>query len=356
MTKLELTWRDTLIAPDCTLSTAMDRLDRVAMQILMVVDGNQRLLGTLTDGDIRRALLKGQELTSCVSDIMQTQPQTANIDEARKDIRHRMKTRQILQMPVIDGARRVHGMHRWADILAPQKRDNNVILMAGGFGKRMMPNTEDCPKPMLRVAGKPILQHTLERVRDDGFHKFIFTLHYLPNTIREYFGDGSKFGVEITYVEETSPLGTAGALSLIDTPIAEPFLIANGDILCDLRYSDMLEFHSSHGAVGTMAVQEHVYHNPFGVVETDGVDITDFTEKPVWRTKVNVGLYVLTPAALGMLTYGEKCTMPDLFSRLKDQGDRVIAYSMRAAWMDVGNPQDLLYANERWGDASNGVS
>ncbi len=349
MTKLEPTWRDTLIAPDCTLSTAMGRLDLVAMQILMVVDGNQRLLGTLTDGDIRRALLKGQELTSCVTDVMQTQPQTASIDEAPKDIHYRMKTRQILQMPVIDGARRVQGLHRWADILAPQKRDNNVILMAGGFGKRMMPHTKDCPKPMLRVAGKPILQHTLERVRDDGFRNFIFTLHYLPDTIREYFGDGSRFGVDITYVEETSPLGTAGALSLISTPITEPFLIANGDILCDLRLSEMLEFHTYHKAMGTMAVQEHVYQNPFGVVEAKGVDITGFTEKPKWRTKINAGLYVLKPDALSALTYGENCTMPDLFSRLKDQDDRVIAYPIRAAWMDVGNPQDLLYANERWG-------
>jgi NDP-sugar pyrophosphorylase family protein len=220
-----------------------------------------------------------------------------------------------------------------------------MVLMAGGFGRRMMPFTETVPKPMLEVAGKPLLQHAIERAQADGFRRFLISLHYLPEVIRGHFGDGRAFGVDIGYVLEETPLGTAGALSLMTERPDLPFVVANGDVLTDVRFSDMLEFHRSFGAAGTMAVREHQYHNPFGVVQTDGMEITGFEEKPVWRTRINAGLYTLNPEALDLLVPGEHCNMPTLFDRLRNRGARTIVYPMHETWMDVGNPQDLLKAN-----------
>lgn len=338
-------WTATLIGPDADLHAAIAHLDRAGQQILVVVDPARRLLGTLTDGDVRRALLRGLSLASRVEEAMSRTPMVVGPDLDRGSVLNLMRVNKLRQLPILDAAGRVAGLHVWDQVLAAPARDNLIVLMAGGFGKRMMPFTETVPKPMLEVAGKPLLQHALERAQADGFRRFLISLHYLPDVIRGHFGDGSAFGVEIDYVFEDTPLGTAGALSLIADGPALPFVVANGDVLTDVRFSDMLEFHSSFDAAATMAVREHQYHNPFGVVQTDGMVITGFEEKPIWRTRINAGLYVLNPGALDLLVQGEHCNMPTLFDRLRHRGARTIVYPMHETWMDVGNPQDLLKAN-----------
>ncbi len=341
----DIDWQATIVDTTLDLHGAIVALDRGALQILMMVDADHRLLGTITDGDIRRALLRGNPLTTPARDVMHTTPMVVSPEMSRSTVWSLMQINKLRQLPIVAADGRVVGLHLWDQVLTAPTRDNTVILMAGGFGKRMMPYTENVPKPMLEVAGKPLLQHAIERARADGFHRFLITLHYLPQVIRSHFGDGSAFGVDIDYVEETTPLGTAGALSLIPNRPDLPMIIANGDILTDVRFSDMLEFHRQHGAAATMAVREHEYHNPFGVVQTQGVDITGFEEKPIWRTKINAGLYVLGPEALDLLPPNTHCNMPTLFDQIRANGARTIVYPMHETWMDVGNPQDLLNAN-----------
>lgn len=338
-------WTATLIDPDADLHAAIAHLDRGGQQILLIVDPDRHLLGTLTDGDVRRALLRGLSLGSRVEDAMSRTPMVVGPDLDRGSVLNLMRVNKLRQLPILDATGRVAGLHVWDQVLVAPSRDNLIVLMAGGFGKRMMPFTETVPKPMLEVAGKPLLQHAVERAHADGFRRFLISLHYLPEVIRRHFGDGSAFGVEIDYIFEDKPLGTAGALSLITERPLLPFAVANGDVLTDVRFSDMLEFHRSFGAAATMAVREHQYHNPFGVVQTDGMAITGFEEKPVWRTKINAGLYMLDPVALDLLTPNEHCNMPTLFERLRLRGASTIVYPMHETWMDVGNPQDLLKAN-----------
>ncbi len=345
----ESNWTAALVDADLDLHGAIVALDRVGLQILLVVDADRLLLGTLTDGDVRRALLKGHGLDARAEDVMKRTPMVVGADLDRAAVLNLMRVNKLRQLPVLDTAGRVVGLHLWDNVLAAPVRDNTVLLMAGGFGKRMMPYTETRPKPMLEVAGKPLLQHAVERAAADGFRKFLISLHYLPQVIRDHFGDGRAFDVEIDYVMEDTPLGTAGALSLMRSRPTAPMIIANGDILTDVRFSDMLEFHRSFGAMGTMAVREHHYHNPFGVVQTDGMVITGFEEKPVWRTKINAGLYVLSPEALDLLEPNVPCNMPTLFERMQGQGGKTIVYPMHETWMDVGNPADLLAANRSGG-------
>ncbi len=338
-------WTVTLTAPGEDLHAAIVALDRAGQQILLVVDDTRRLLGTLTDGDVRRALLRGLPLTARVEEAMFRTPMVVGPDLDRAAVLNLMRVNKLRQLPIVDAAGRVTGLHVWDQVLAAPARDNIVVLMAGGFGKRMMPFTETVPKPMLQVGGKPLLQHAVERAHADGFRRFLISLHYLPDVIRDHFGDGRSFDVEIDYIMEDTPLGTAGALSLMRDRPADPILVANGDVLTDVRLSDMLEFHRAQGAQATMAVREHQYHNPFGVVQTDGMLITGFEEKPVWRTRINAGIYVLSPQALDVLTPGAHCNMPTLFDRVRERGGRTIVYPMHETWMDVGNPQDLLKAN-----------
>ncbi|MCF8486824.1 MAG: nucleotidyltransferase family protein [Rhodobacteraceae bacterium] len=341
----EIDWTSAVVDASLDLHGAIVALDRVGLQILLMTDSEGYLLGTITDGDIRRALLRGSPLTTAARDVMHLTPMVVGPDLGRTAVLTLMQVNKIRQLPIISPEGRVVGLHLWDQVLAVPAHDNTVVLMAGGFGKRMMPYTETRPKPMLEVAGKPLLQHALERARADGFTRFLITLHYLPQVIQAHFGDGSAFDVEIDYVHEDTPLGTAGALSLIKDRPSVPMIVANGDILTDVRFSDMLEFHRQHGATATMAVREHEYHNPFGVVQTDGVNITAFEEKPVWRTKINAGLYVLNPEALDLLTPNSHCNMPTLFERIQAKASRTIVYPMHETWMDVGNPQDLLNAN-----------
>jgi dTDP-glucose pyrophosphorylase len=341
----EIDWTSAVVDASLDLHGAIVALDRVGLQILLMTDSEGHLLGTITDGDIRRALLRGSPLTTAARDVMHLTPMVVGPDLGRTAVLTLMQVNKIRQLPIISPEGRVVGLHLWDQVLAVPAHDNTVVLMAGGFGKRMMPYTETRPKPMLEVAGKPLLQHALERARADGFTRFLITLHYLPQVIQAHFGDGSAFDVEIDYVHEDTPLGTAGALSLIKDRPSVPMIVANGDILTDVRFSDMLEFHRQHGATATMAVREHEYHNPFGVVQTDGVNITAFEEKPVWRTKINAGLYVLNPEALDLLTPNSHCNMPTLFERIQAKASRTIVYPMHETWMDVGNPQDLLNAN-----------
>jgi NDP-sugar pyrophosphorylase family protein len=246
---------------------------------------------------------------------------------------------------VVDEQQHVVGLHVWDEITTPPTRSNVMVIMAGGKGMRMRPLTDDCPKPMVMIAGKPMLEHIIQRGKLEGFSHFVLAIHYLGHMIEEYFSDGSRLGVRIDYLREESPLGTAGALGLLDPRPNEPFVVSNGDVVTDIRYGELLDFHNRHQASATMAVRAYELQHPFGVVQTRGVDIIGFEEKPVVRSYINAGVYVVSPDALVDLTGGTPCDMPALFERLQHRSKRTVAYPMHEPWLDVGRPDDLNKAN-----------
>jgi dTDP-glucose pyrophosphorylase len=334
-------WREAILPPESTIQEAIRNLDRVAIKIVLVVDSAGELQGTISDGDIRRGLLRGLDLNSPIASIVHRDSLLVPRGLARETVVQLMVANKIQQIPVVDEHRHVVGLHLWDEITVPPIRPNLMVIMAGGMGTRLRPHTQNCPKPLLQVAGKPMLEHIIDRARMEGFKRFILAIHYLGNMIEDYFGNGERWHVEIEYLREQAPLGTAGALGLLNPRPTEPFVVTNGDVLTDIRYGELLDFHTRHAAAATMAVRLYEWEHPFGVVETRGVEIVGFEEKPVARTHINAGVYVLDPYALGYLSECDSCDMPSLFSRLQDGGGRTVAYPMHEPWLDVGRPEDL---------------
>lgn len=328
------------------MQQAIRNLDETSLKIAIVVSADGLLLGTVTDGDIRRGLLRGLDLDSSVGSIAFRDPLVVPPQLGRDTVLQLMQANKIHQVPVVDENRHVVGLHVWDELLTPAPRSNLMVIMAGGQGTRLRPHTDNCPKPMLLVNGKPMLEHIIERARADGFQRFMLAIHFLGHMIEEYFGDGIRWRVQIDYLREASPLGTAGAIGLLSPRPEAPFLVTNGDVLTDIHYGELLDFHSRHDASATMAVRLHEWQHPFGVVRTKGVDIVGIEEKPISRSHINAGVYVLEPGALDVLSCGEPCDMPTLFSRLQERGDRTIVYPMHEPWLDVGRPDDLAKAQE----------
>lgn len=339
-------WRKALLAADSTLRQAISCLDASALQIALVVTPDNVFLGTLTDGDIRRGLLRGLNLDSPIESIIHSNPLVVPPELGRDTVLQLMQANRIHQLPVVDENRRVAGLHVWDELVAPVERPNIMVIMAGGQGTRLRPHTENCPKPFLPVRGKPMLEHIVERARAEGFRNFVIAIHYLGQMIEDYFGDGSKWDVRIDYLREKSPLGTAGAIGLLTPRPDASFLVTNGDVLTDIRYGELLDFHSRNRASATMAVRAHEWQHPYGVVRTNGIEIAGFEEKPVFRSHINAGIYVLEPDVLGALQSGERCDMPALFTRLQEQSARTIVYPMHEPWMDVGGTDDYQSAQK----------
>jgi len=337
-------WRKALLPVDATLHQAIRNLDESALQIVLVINTDETLIGTLTDGDIRRGLLRGLNLNSPVEEIIFRDPLVVPPKLGLEMVIKLMQANRIHQLPVVDEERRIVGLHLLDDLMLPGQRPNLMIIMAGGAGTRLRPHTQDCPKPLLPVGGKPMLEHIIERAKSEGFNHFVLAIHYLGHMIEEYFGDGSRWSVKIDYLHEETPLGTAGAISLLDSRPEKPFIVSNGDVLTDIRYAELIDFHVRHKAEATMSVRQHEWQHPFGVVLTEGVDIVGFEEKPISRSHINAGVYVLEPIVLDKLSTGEYCDMPTLFSRLKEGSFRTIVYPMHEPWLDVGREDDLILA------------
>lgn len=341
-------WRSCLLPESASVQGAIECLERSALQIVLVVDNDDHLLGTVTDGDIRRGLLRGLELGSPIDSIVYSDPLVVPPLLGAETVLQLMKANKVNQLPVVDEQRRVTGLHVWSQLQATETRQNLMVIMAGGKGVRLRPHTESCPKPLLLVGGKPMLEHIIEHARNDGFRHFVIAVHYLGHMIEEHFGDGQRWGVSIDYLREERPLGTGGALSLLSSKPSLPIIVSNGDVLTDVRYGEILDFHQCHDAAATMAVRSHEWQHPFGVVKVKGVDVVGFEEKPVYRSHVNAGIYALEPRALALLEAGEMCDMPTLFERIQAQSQRTIVYPMHEPWLDVGRPDDLDQARSSY--------
>lgn len=334
-------WEKALLSADATVQEAIHSLNESCLQIVLVVSADRKLVGTVTDGDIRRGLLRGVNLDSSISHIVHRDAFVVPSQMGRETVMHLMQANKILQLPVVDEQRRVIGLHLWDELNAPSVRGNLMVIMAGGLGTRLRPLTETCPKPLLPVRGKPMLEHIIERAKAEGFRRFALSINYLGHMIEEYFGNGDRLEVQIDYLREDRPLGTAGGLQLLSHVPDQPFVVTNGDVLTDIHYGEMLDFHIRQDAVASMAVRLHEWQHPFGVVQVKGIDIVGFEEKPVHRSNVNAGIYVLEPSAIESLVKEERCDMPTLFERLQSLGHRTVAYPMHEPWLDVGRPDDL---------------
>jgi dTDP-glucose pyrophosphorylase len=341
-------WRATLIEPQDTILTALAAIDRGAMQIVLVVDRERHLLGVVTDGDIRKHILHGGSLDLPVAPLMNTRPVVAKSAEPRSELLARMRDRTIHQLPLVDEEQRVIGLVTLDDLLVARIQPNLVVLMAGGAGSRLRPLTSDTPKPMLKVGERPILETIVLQFKDYGFQRFVIAMHYLGEQIADYFGDGSRFGAEITYLRETEPLGTAGALSLLADRPTEPFFLMNGDLLTKLNFASLMAFHQSSGAPVTMCVREHALTIPYGVTEICGDRLERVVEKPTIRHLVNAGIYACNPNVIDLVPSDRASTMIDVMQLLIAQGTRPSVFPIHEYWVDVGQYGDFVRAGAEY--------
>lgn len=338
-------WHMARIAPDRSIRDAIRTIDEGAIRIALVVDVGNRLLGTVTDGDIRRGILRGVALEEAVTRVMNPQPTTARADESRDVILERMKQTRLHQIPVVDGQGCLVTVEILDELLQTRQRDNWVMLMAGGLGSRLRPLTDECPKPLLKVGSKPLLEIILENFLEYGFCKFYISVNYKAEMVKEHFGDGSRWGIEIRYVHEDQRLGTAGALSLLPERPALPLIVMNGDLLTKVNFQHLLDFHAEHRARGTMCVREYDFQVPYGVVRIDHHRVLGIDEKPVQRFFVNAGIYVLEPDVLDLIPSATYFDMPELFTRLIGQNHETAVFPIREYWLDIGHMEDFARAN-----------
>ncbi len=339
------TWREIILPINATIKDAINVLNDSSLKIVLVLDEKGKLEGTILDGDIRRGLLKGLDLVSSIDLIVHRDALVVPPEMGRDLVMQLMTANKIQQIPIVDSQQQVIGLHLWDEINKPAIRSNIMVIMAGGKGTRLHPHTVSCPKPLLRIAGKPILEHIIERAKIEGFSHFVLAIYYLGHMIEDYFGNGERFGVKIEYLREDSPLGTAGALSLLNPTPDTTFIVINGDVITDIHYGEMLDFHMQQRATATMAVRLHEWQNPFGVVEIQGIEIIGYEEKPILRSHINAGVYTIEPIALRLLEKFAPCDMPFFFELMQKESNKVVAYPIHEPWLDVGRPADLEKAN-----------
>lgn len=339
-------WKKILVSPDTTIKRAMELIDETGSRVALVVDKNQKLLGSVTDGDIRRAFLKQYNISDSVQLIMNENPTTALINDSTKHIYTLMQTKCLFVIPILDESDIVVGIET-IDTLTNQKRKNiDVVLMAGGFGKRLYPLTQDCPKPLLRVGSKPLLENIIENFILQGFNNFYISTYYKSEAIQDYFQDGSKWGCGIKYILEEQPLGTAGALSLLPKEISSEFIVMNGDIITNINFDHLCHFHRENKGVATMCIREYVNTLPYGVVDVSYPHIDAIHEKPSHKHFVNAGIYLLNNEVLREVQYETYLDMPSLFQKLIEKKYSLLAFPIHEYWLDIGRHEDYERAQQ----------
>jgi dTDP-glucose pyrophosphorylase/CBS domain-containing protein len=351
-------WQSILLGTTATVRDAIAALERGALGIALVVDDEKHLLGTVTDGDVRRAILRDVSLQESVTALLlrppgspYAQPIAAPLGTPDDELLALMHIRAVQQVPLLDTAGRVKGLATMAELTRRSDLGIPAVVMAGGFGNRLHPLTENKPKPMLSIGDKPILERIIEGLCSHGINDIWLATHYQAGQIRAYFGDGRKWGTRIRYVHEKEPLGTAGALSLLPEHFDTPFLLMNGDLLTRLSYRTLYRFHQDVGGVMTVCVKEYDVHVPFGVVEVENGLVRSLNEKPTRRFFINAGIYVLAPQMLDYVPQNRKFDITELVQQLVQQGQRVAGFPIHEYWLDIGQRRDYRKAQE---DVKNG--
>lgn len=346
-------WRKALLNKDATLREAVETINDSGSEIALIVDSSDVLIGTITDGDIRRGLLQGLNIDCLATAVMNTRPKIAAPETDSKTLLKIITTHVLRQIPLVNTSGRVVGIRHLRDLTVQTVNHPNwVVLMAGGLGERLRPLTNDTPKPLLNVGDKPLLHSILDTFVEQGFSEIFISVNYRSNAIKEYFGDGTKWGVNIHYLEEQGRMGTAGALSLLpDTPQA-PAIVMNGDLVTRVNFQRLLEYHAEQRRCATMCVREYDFQVPFGVVSLDGNRIIAIDEKPIHRFFVNAGIYVLDPSVIRQIPPGRRTDMTQVFEQAIDHGRETSVFPIHEYWLDIGQPDDLKQAQS---DFTNGV-
>ena len=334
------------VVPTVSIRTAARMIQESEIKILLICDDNERLLGTVTDGDIRRAVSDGYDLNGSIKTIMNKTPKVAWPQDNLGNVKTYMRQSVIKHLPKLDTDGRVVDLIVLDHYEQHPAQSGAVVLMAGGRGSRLMPLTKDTPKPLLSVGGKPVIERQIEQLVKHGFQRFYISINYLGHMLEEHFGDGSQMGIQISYIRESEPLGTAGALSLIESPDT-PMIVMNGDIISKTDFSTMMAYFTETGVDATMGVREYHYTVPFGCVSLDERDYIDrIEEKPSFRHLINSGIYVLSPAAISRIPHNTFYDMPELFQILTEERRPVNTYHITEEWIDIGQKEDLLWAQK----------
>ncbi len=335
------------VPTNATIRQVLEKIDSGNMQIAFVVD-NDLLLGTVTDGDIRRGFLNGMGLDDSIENLYNSNPVKGYLSQPKENLVQLALARGVKQLPMIDDNGKLVGVEIVDDYLRVTKKTNAVVLMAGGLGTRLRPLTASTPKPMLTVGSKPILETIIENFSRYGFHNFYLSVNYKAEKIREYFGDGKSQGVSITYLSETKRLGTAGALNMLPEDLDSPIIVMNGDLLTNINFEHLLNYHLLTEADATMCVREYDFQVPYGVVRAEGAVIQSIIEKPTYQYYVNAGIYVLNPSVLKHIPAGENFDMPQLFDTLIEHKQKACSFPIHEYWMDIGQPNDFEKANDEY--------
>lgn len=346
-------YKKIILSSTATIRRALEIIDSGSMKIALVADENQKLLGTLTDGDIRRAILGGVGLDDVVETFYNRMPTTCGINDSKEKILQLAVAHKLYQIPVVDGDGIIIGIAEVDELLKAAHRTNKVVIMAGGLGTRLSPLTDSTPKPMLHVGNKPILETIIENFCKYGYTDIILSVSYKSYIIEKYFGDGTAFGVKIEYIHETKRMGTAGALALVRDKLTEPFFVMNGDLLTNINFEHMHDYHVMHDAVATMAVREYDFQVPYGVVNVCDGKITSIEEKPTHKFFVSAGIYMLSAQILEHIPDNEFFDMPTLFEKLISEREKAISFPIREYWLDIGRISDYERANNEYSGVFN---
>ncbi len=343
-------WKEIIISPNKTIKQALEIIDHGALQLALVADENFKLIGTLSDGDIRRALIKGSALDQSIETIINRTPNTVTLDTPKTELRKLMRDKDISKIPIIDERGILIGLHVEDQMNSSIWEDRFVVIMCGGLGSRLGDLTKEIPKPLLKVGQKPILETIVENFANTGCKKIYLSVNYRSEMIKNHFLNGEKWGISIEYIEENIKMGTAGSLSLLKIQPQKPFIVMNGDILTKINFDELLTFHDDKKASATVCVREFDFQVPYGVVRIDqNYDVLEIEEKPIHKFFVSAGVYVLNPEVLPLINHNEYMDMPQLFKSMIDKKKALSSFPIREYWLDIGKTGDYEKANHDYG-------
>lgn len=331
----------------CTIQDAIRNLDNSGMKIVVVVKKN-RFIGTVTDGDVRRGILHGFSLKSSIEKIVNKNAIVCDSKVSEKELNNIMLSNDINSIPILDKKRKVINLKFLIKSNPVNKNlvSNFMVIMAGGKGRRLMPYTKFVPKTLLKVSGKPIVKHIIERAKFSGYNNFIISINHLGSLIKKEIGNGKTLATNIQYIKESKKLGTAGSLSLMKKILRKNFIVTNGDVITDINYNDLLNFHIKNNSDATMAIRPYEIKNPYGEIKTAGNEIINYFEKPIHKSYINTGIYVFQPKILKLLKYNKECSMMQLFKKIKSKKLKVLAYPIHERWIDIGTPEHYFSAGK----------
>ena len=337
---------DYFISKNDKIINAIKKMELIKHKIVLVVDKKNHLIGTVTDGDIRRGIIMGTSIQDSIYKVANKNPVVIKKETDRDEIKLLMKSKSVYQIPQLDNRKKIVKIHFDHEELKV-KKENTVLILAGGYGKRLMPLTKRIPKPMIKIAGKPIIEHLINKLSQQGFVNIIIAVHYLKEKIKKYLKNGKKFGVKIKYINEKNPLGTAGAIKLLKLKKKLPVVICNSDVVSNLNFSDLLTFHKQNKSVATLVVKQINQKNSYGVINTSGLKIKNFVEKPNIKLNINAGVYVLEKKVLNLINK-DKFDMPELYKKIISKKLKTIVYPIYEDWTDVGSKKNLSEIKKRY--------